>query len=101
MTKITEYLEILLEGGSLQYAQAKDLLDAVFKGDVADVQIAAFLAAMRMKKATPDELAGLAQSLRDHAVKVNTKITNLIDTCGTGGAPSSPSCHEAFLFLSR
>ncbi len=87
MTKITEYLEVLLEGGDLKYEQAKDLLDIIFKGDVADVQIAAFLAAMRMKKATPEEFAGLAQSLRDHAVKVNTKITNLIDTCGTGGAP--------------
>ena len=87
MTKITEYLEVLLEGGDLKYEQAKDLLDTIFKGDVADVQIAAFLAAIRMKKATPEEFAGLAQSLRDHAVKVNTKITNLIDTCGTGGAP--------------
>jgi anthranilate phosphoribosyltransferase len=87
MTKITQYLEILLEGGDLTYEQAKDLLDTIFKGDVADVQIAAFLAAMRMKKATPQEFAGLAQSLRDHAIKVDTKITNLIDTCGTGGAP--------------
>jgi anthranilate phosphoribosyltransferase len=86
MTKITEYLDIVLEGGDLKYEQAKDLLDIIFKGDVADVQIAAFLAAMRMKKAVPQELAGLAQSLRNHAVKVNTKITNLIDTCGTGGA---------------
>lgn len=87
MTKITQYLEILLEGGDLKYDQAKDLLDTIFKGDVAEVQIAAFLAAMRMKKAMPSEFAGLAQSLRDHAVKVHTKITNLIDTCGTGGAP--------------
>ena len=87
MTKITEYLEILLEGGDLKYEQAKELLDTVFKGDVAEVQIAAFLAAMRMKKAVAAEFAGLAQSLRDHAVKVTTKIPNLIDTCGTGGAP--------------
>jgi anthranilate phosphoribosyltransferase len=86
MTKITEYLDIVLEGGDLKYEQAKNLLDIIFKGDVADVQIAAFLAAMRMKKAVPEEFAGLAQSLRNHAVKVNTKITNLIDTCGTGGA---------------
>jgi anthranilate phosphoribosyltransferase len=88
MTKITEYLEILLEGGDLKYEQAKDLLDTVFKGDVAEVQIAAFLAAMRMKKATPSELAGLAQSLRDHAVKIKLSVSKdkLIDTCGTGGA---------------
>jgi len=87
MTKITQYLEILLEGGNLKYEQAKDLLDTIFKGDVAEVQIAAFLAAMRMKKATPSEFAGLAQSLRDHSIKVTTKIPDLIDTCGTGGAP--------------
>jgi anthranilate phosphoribosyltransferase len=86
MTKITEYLEILLEGGNLKYDQAKDLLDTIFKGDVAEVQIAAFLAAMRMKKAMPAEFAGLAQSLRDHAVKIKVNINNMIDTCGTGGA---------------
>jgi anthranilate phosphoribosyltransferase len=39
-----------------------------------------------MKKAAPQEFAGLAQSLRDHSVKVNTKIANTVDTCGTGGA---------------
>jgi len=87
MTKITEYLEILLEGGNLNYQQAKELLDTILKGQVAEVQIAAFLAAMRMKKATSEEFAGLAQSLRDNCVKVNTAKTPLIDTCVTVGAP--------------
>ena len=86
MTKITEYLEIILEGNDLTFEQAKDLLDTIFEGDVADVQIAAFLAAMRAKKASVSELAGLASSLRDHAVPVETGIENLVDTCGTGGA---------------
>ena len=86
MTKITEYLEIILEGNDLTFEQAKDLLDTIFEGDVADVQIAAFLAAMRAKKASVSELAGLASSLRDHAVPVETGIDNLVDTCGTGGA---------------
>ena len=87
MTKITEYLELLLEGQDLTFDQAKDLQDRIFGGDVADVQVAAFLAAMRIKKATAEELAGLARSLRDHAVKVNVAdIEGLIDTCGSGGA---------------
>jgi anthranilate phosphoribosyltransferase len=86
MEKITEYLEIILEGNDLAFEQAKALLDIVFEGDVSDVQIAAFLAAMRMKRATPQEIAGLAQSLRDHAVRVEVGVDNLIDTCGTGGA---------------
>ncbi len=86
MAKITEYLEILLEGKDLTFEQAHKLLDIVFDGDVADVQIAAFLAAMRAKKASSEEIAGLASSLRAHAVRVNPGVENLIDTCGTGGA---------------
>lgn len=86
MTKITKFLEILLEGNDLTFDQAKELLDTIFTGDVAEVQIAAFLAAMRVKKASVSELAGLARSLRNHAVKVESRIDNLVDTCGTGGA---------------
>lgn len=86
MTKITEYLEIILEGNDLTFEQAKQLLDTIFEGDVAEVQIAAFLAAMRVKKASVSELAGLATSLREHAVRVDPGIDNLVDTCGTGGA---------------
>ncbi|MBN1796450.1 MAG: anthranilate phosphoribosyltransferase [Sedimentisphaerales bacterium] len=86
MAKITEYLDIILEGNDLSFVQAKALLDLIFEGQVSEVQIAAFLAMMRMKKATAAEIAGLASSLRDHAVPVKVNIDNLIDTCGTGGA---------------
>jgi len=86
MATITRYLELILDGNDLTFEQARDLLDTVFQGDVADVQIAAFLAAMRMKRATAAEIAGLASSLRDHAVRVKVGVENLIDTCGTGGA---------------
>jgi anthranilate phosphoribosyltransferase len=86
MAKITKYLEIILEGGDLTFEQAKELQDTIFQGEVTEVQIAAFLAAMRMKRATASEIAGLARSLRDHAVPVKIDVDRLIDTCGTGGA---------------
>ncbi len=86
MSKITQYLDIILEGKDLTFDQAKSLLDIIFEGGVAEVQIAAFLAAMRVKKAAVSEIAGLASSLREHAVKVVTGLPNLVDTCGTGGA---------------
>ncbi|MBL7153825.1 MAG: anthranilate phosphoribosyltransferase [Phycisphaerae bacterium] len=86
MANITKYLEIILNGGDLTFDQAKELQDIIFGGEVSEVQIAAFLAAMRMKRATSSEIAGLARSLRDHAVPVSPGIDNLIDTCGTGGA---------------
>jgi anthranilate phosphoribosyltransferase len=86
MAGITEYLEIILNGKDLTFEQAKALQDRIFEGEVTEVQIAAFLAMMRMKRATPGEIAGLAQSLRDHAVRVRVDMDNVIDTCGTGGA---------------
>ena len=86
MTKITEYLEMILEGQGLSFEEAKSLLDIIFDGQVADVQVAAFLAAMRAKDTTCQEIAGFASSLREHMVKVNVDIDNVIDTCGTGGA---------------
>ena len=86
MANITKFLKIILEGGDLTFDQAKELQDTIFQGQVTEVQIAAFLAAMRMKRATASEIAGLARSLRDHALPVNVDIDGLIDTCGTGGA---------------
>ncbi|MBN2138286.1 MAG: anthranilate phosphoribosyltransferase [Sedimentisphaerales bacterium] len=86
MAQITEYIEPLLRGESLDMEQASSLLDCIFAGEVPETQVAAFLAAMRIKGPTAPELAGLARSLRSHAVRVETGINNLVDTCGTGGS---------------
>lgn len=85
MTTITKYIETLLKGDNLTFEQAKELLDIIFEGQVAEAQIAAFLTAMRIKGPRAAELAGLAKSLRTHAVQVKPDIDNLVDTCGTGG----------------
>ena len=85
MATIIEYIEPLLRGESLGFEQATQLLDIIFEGGLPEVQIAAFLTAMRAKGATAPELAGLARSLRNHAVAVKVDIDNLVDTCGTGG----------------
>jgi anthranilate phosphoribosyltransferase len=86
MNGITEHLNQLLQRKDLTFEQARDLLDAVFTGEVPAGQIAAFLTAMHIKGAAPSELAGLARSLRHHAVRVDCGADGLIDTCGTGGA---------------
>ncbi len=86
MTTITEYIEPLLRRESLSFEQATSLLDIIFEGQVPEVQIAAFLTAMRVKGPMAPELAGLAKSLRSHAVAVKVAVDNLVDTCGTGGA---------------
>ena len=86
MTTIIEYIKPLLQGESLNFEQATSLLDVIFEGEVPEAQIAAFLTAMRVKGPTASEVAGLAKSLRSHAVKVEPGIENLVDVVGTGGA---------------
>jgi anthranilate phosphoribosyltransferase len=56
MASITQYLEIILNGKDLTFDQAKALQDTIFEGQVSEVQIAAYLAIMRMKKATSAEI---------------------------------------------
>jgi anthranilate phosphoribosyltransferase len=85
MAAITEYIKQLMQCKSLSFQQAESLLDVIFEGEVPEAQIAALLTAMQIKKAAAEELAGLAKSLRKHAVPVKVDIDNLVDTCGTGG----------------
>ena len=85
MATITDYIKLLLKRQDLSFEQATELLDIVFQGEVPEAQIAAFLTAMQAKGATARELAGLAKSLRNHAVPVKVEVDNLVDTCGTGG----------------
>jgi anthranilate phosphoribosyltransferase len=82
---IIKYIGPLLKGESLSFEQATELLDVIFDGEVPEAQVAAFLTAMRIKGATAPELAGLAKSLRNHAVAVKVDVDSLVDTCGTGG----------------
>ncbi|MHC4626044.1 MAG: anthranilate phosphoribosyltransferase [Planctomycetota bacterium] len=86
MATIIEYINPLLKGEDLSFEQATSLLDVVFTGEVPEAQVAAFLTAMRVKGPTAQEVAGLAKSLRSHAVKVEPGIENLVDVVGTGGA---------------
>jgi anthranilate phosphoribosyltransferase len=86
MTTIVEYIKPLLQGENLSFEAARSLLDVIFEGEVPEAQIAAFLTAMRVKEPTASEVAGLAKSLRSHAVKVEPGIDNLVDVVGTGGA---------------
>ncbi len=86
MAAIIEYIKPLLKGQSLSFEQATSLLDVVFEGEVPEPQIASFLTAMHIKGPTAQEIAGLARSLRTHAVKVEAGIDNLVDVVGTGGA---------------
>jgi anthranilate phosphoribosyltransferase len=54
-------------------------------GNASEVQIAAFLIALRTKGETVQELAGLAGTMRALATPVSVGRDDLLDTAGTGG----------------
>jgi anthranilate phosphoribosyltransferase len=74
MATITEYIKPIVKGENLSLEQAEQLLDTIFGGQVSEIQVAAFLAAMETKTVTAAELAGLAKSLRKHALAVKLDI---------------------------
>src|ERR671914_219074 len=55
----------------LSFAEARAAMAAILAGEVSDGQAGAFLIAMRIKGETPEELAGLAQALRDAALPMH------------------------------
>ena len=60
-------------------------MDEIMRGDATHAQIGAFLAALRAKRETADEIAGCAEAMREHAVRVTPGRDDLVDTAGTGG----------------
>jgi anthranilate phosphoribosyltransferase len=78
-------LEKLLNKQDLTSDEASAALNEIVTGDVDPAVTSAFLVALRAKGETPDEIAGLAQTMRNNVVAVTPKSTGTMDTCGTGG----------------
>ena len=56
----------------------------IMDGEATAAQLGAFLAALRMKGETPEEVAGMATVMREKALPLDVDGP-LVDTCGTGG----------------
>lgn len=81
---IKEAIATLIEGKSLTFEQASGVMEEIMGGLATPAQIGAFLAALRAKGETVDEIAGLATVMRAKATPV--KISGpAIDIVGTGG----------------
>jgi anthranilate phosphoribosyltransferase len=82
---LTSAIDALASRRDLSSEEASEVLAEIMHGEVSETQIAAFLIALRTKGETVDELAGLAQTMRDLAAHVPTEHDDLLDTAGTGG----------------
>lgn len=75
-----------MRGKNLSKEQARNLLNELLKETTNNSQIAAALVALAIKGESVDELAGMAEAMREHSAKINSVHTDFIDTAGTGSS---------------
>jgi anthranilate phosphoribosyltransferase len=85
MDKLRDAIDALASGRDLSQDETADVLAEVMSGRASEIQIAAFLIALRTKGETVQEIAGLAQAMRAFATPVRIPRDDLLDTAGTGG----------------
>ncbi|MEM7539497.1 MAG: anthranilate phosphoribosyltransferase [Chloroflexota bacterium] len=87
LTPIQTSIEQLFDKQNLTTEQADATMTQIMQGEATQAQIGAFLAALRMKGESVDEITGCANAMKRNAIQVNANIGNatLLDTCGTGG----------------
>ncbi len=75
----------LLDGHDLSRDEACETMRTIMRGESTPAQIAGFLVALRAKGETADEIAGCAEAMREHVLRVNPQRRDLVDIVGTGG----------------
>jgi len=88
MSKIDmkQALAKVIEGESLTREEARQVMMTIMEGEATTSQIGAILAALRMKGETVQEIAGFAEVMREKSIRLNHRLSGVLDTCGTGGS---------------
>ena len=81
----SQILEKLLQKQNLSASEMHDTIHAFMQGHASEVQMAAFLCALRSKGETIEEITAAATVMRELATPIPISGEHLIDTCGTGG----------------
>ncbi len=82
---ISEYIDKIKTGGSLQVSEAEQCLNTILEKDVSDRQIAELLITLSEKGETASEILGFSRALLTKSRPVPLP-SNAIDSCGTGGS---------------
>jgi anthranilate phosphoribosyltransferase len=80
-----DLLETLYQGGSLSQSQSYAIFNDVMRGDMGNLELTAFLVALKLKGETSEEIAGAAAAMRDNAVAFSRPDYAFSDLVGTGG----------------
>ena len=86
---VSRAIDAVCAGEHLTADHAAAVLKEIMEGRADPVQTGAFLIALRAKGETVPELVGLARTMRSLAAPVSSARTDLVDTAGTGGGPST------------
>lgn len=86
VTGLRDLLLRLMQGKNLKRDEARFLLNQLLQGEATDAQIAAALVALSIKGETTEELAGMAEAMRENAARINSVHADFIDTAGTGSS---------------
>ena len=73
----------------LSEEEAAEAMAEIMAGNAAAAQIGALLIGLAMKGERPNEIVGLARTMRANAVQLTKPRSNVFDTCGTGGDRSN------------
>jgi anthranilate phosphoribosyltransferase len=82
---ITDILGKLINREDLSFEDMKGVMSEIMDGKCTSAQIGAFLATLRAKVETIDEISAAVETLREKATTVPITAKNVVDTCGTGG----------------
>lgn len=83
---IRESIQLLVDRKDLPFDTARQTMREIMTGEATSAQIGAFLASLRMKGETVEEITAFATEMREHSVHVNPNVSGrMVDTCGTGG----------------
>jgi anthranilate phosphoribosyltransferase len=81
----TPILQKLTARQDLTSEEAAAAMAEIMAGRATPATIAAFLVGLAMKGERPEEIVGLADTMRREAVRFDTGGRPVVDTCGTGG----------------
>ncbi len=86
---LSRAIDAVCAGEHLTADHAAAVLAEIMEGRAEPIQTGAFLIALRAKGETVPELVGLARTMRALATPVEARRSDLVDTAGTGGGPST------------
>ena len=81
----TALLDKLFRHEDLTADEAAAAMAEIVEGRASPAQIAGFAVGLAMKGERPEEIVGLALTMRAYAVQVTRRYDAVFDTCGTGG----------------